>query len=374
LTPEYEAAIARFPKLTEADRRRLLDLPSGPVRLIIDTDTNNEIDDQFAVAWALMSQDILEIEGIFAAPFSFAMYQQPLLRAHDARLASRTTGAADNPTSAFEDWLDGLEAAGTDPHDIPFPGPAEGMESSYKEILTVFEKMGIDPAGQVYRGSDRFLASPNEPVHSPAVDHLIKRALEPSDRPLYVAAIGAITNVASALLIEPEIIHNMVVVWTASFPSNVNLQTQSLNLEQDMLASQILFDCGVPLVYLPGHHVGAQLRISLPEMETWVKGQGAIGDYLHWLFTHNPIHYQRGIVGHFARTWIMWDLINFGWLLNPKWVPSALVPTPSLSDDKYWQHDQPGRPFMREAHGVNRDAIFRDFLAKLEKHAQNMNT
>ncbi len=45
-----------------------------------------------------------------------------------------------------------------------------------------------------------------------------------------------------------------------------------------MLASRLLFECGVPVVYHPGFYVGAQLKISLPEMEAWVRGRGAIGD------------------------------------------------------------------------------------------------
>ena len=61
----------RFPKLTNAQYDKLLAPPSGRVRCVIDTDTRNEIDDQFALAWALLSQDKLQIEAITAAPYSF---------------------------------------------------------------------------------------------------------------------------------------------------------------------------------------------------------------------------------------------------------------------------------------------------------------
>ena len=49
----------------------MLRLPAGRIRCVIDTDTRNEIDDQFALAWALLSQDKLDIAGIYAAPYSF---------------------------------------------------------------------------------------------------------------------------------------------------------------------------------------------------------------------------------------------------------------------------------------------------------------
>ena len=61
----------RFPKLSDAQYHAMLQPPSAPVRCVIDTDTRNEIDDQFALAWALLSRDQLQIEAIYAAPYSF---------------------------------------------------------------------------------------------------------------------------------------------------------------------------------------------------------------------------------------------------------------------------------------------------------------
>ena len=182
-----------------------------------------------------------------------------------------------------------------------------------------------------------------------------------------MVAIGATTNVASALLLAPEIIDRIVVSWTAGYPTSVvDIVQPSFNMEQDILASQLLFDSGVPLVYLPGFHVGAQLSLSLPEMEAWVKGRGAIGDYLYWLYTHNPHHPLNGIADHFGRTWIVWDLINFAWLLNPAWVPSFITDAPYLSSDCRWYRQGPPRHPIREALDINRDAIYRDFFAKLD--------
>lgn len=353
-----------LPTLTDAEMRQRLALPEGPVRLAIDTDTHNEIDDQFALAWALLSPDQFEIEGVYAEPYSFAHHREPMLAAYQTVVAGQ---ALPDSLTAYTGWVNNLIEAKVDPEMIPFVLPAEGMELSFQEILTVFDKLKADPTGLVYRGSPGYLTSLDEPIRSEATDHLIERAMAADDRPLYIAAIGCVTNIASAILLEPEIIKNIVVTWTSAFPSSTNLCNRpSLNLVQDLVASRFLFDCGVPHVYLPGYHVGAQLGLSLPEMEAWVKGKGAIGDYLYHLYTHNPIHAQRGITDHFARTWIIWDVINFAWLLNPDWVPSQLVRSPILNDDLYWEHDE-SRHFMREAYGIDRDAIFRDLFGKLDK-------
>ena len=110
----------------------------------------------------------------------------------------------------------------------------------------------------------------------------------------------------------------------------------SLNLVQDVYASQLLFECGVANVYLPGFNVGAQLTLSLPDMKEFVKGKGKIGDYLYHLYTHNPLHKQRGVLDQTWRTWVIWDVINIAWLINPSWVPSSIIKSSTLNDELYW--------------------------------------
>jgi purine nucleosidase len=356
-----------FPKLSQEQRQHLLEPPIGPIRVVIDTDTANEIDDQFALAWALLSQDVLKIEGIYAEPYSFGIYRDGLL---ETQALLRADGHVPEHLASFTGWVKNLEAAGRDPHDLHFCTPAEGMEESYQEIFRVYEKLGMDPGGKVFRGSERYLSSYEEPVRSEAAEHLVERALA-SDEPLYVIAIGAVTNVASALLMAPEIASRIVVTWTSGYPTNTKIYNHSFNMEQDMLGSQLLYSSGVPLVYLPGYYLGAQLRLSLPEMETYVREKGAMGNYLYHLFTHNPIYEQRAIDGHFGRTWVIWDLINIAWLINPAWVPTKLVPTPALGNDRFWHHDESTAPphLSREAFDIDRDSIFRDFFSKLEQAA-----
>lgn len=340
--------------------RHLLAPPSGRVRLVIDTDTHNEIDDQFALAWALLSQDVFNIEGVYAAPYSFRHLREPLLKAWEARKISETSGE-------FSEWAQQLLRRGIDPYQIAFVDPVEGMELSYQEILQVYDRLEQDPGEKVLRGSEGYLTSLDKPIRSPAAEHLIECALNGGGSPLYVAAIGCLPNVASAILLEPKIIEHIVVLWTSSYPSSVRLSNApSLNMVQDKLASQLIFDCGVPHVYLPGYHVGAQLSISLPEMETSVRGKGRIGDYLYHLYTHNPVQAMRGIDDLEERSWIIWDLINFAWLLNSNWVPSHLLRSPILTDDFYWEHAA-DRHLMREAYDINRDGIFRDLFAKLKQ-------
>lgn len=357
-----------FKKLSPEMMKDRLSLPhGGPVRLLIDTDTANEIDDQYALAWALLSPEKMIVEAITAEPFSFAHHQPELLKAE--RAIEEGGERNEYMVGGFQGWIDRLHAQGRRAADLTFVGPAEGMELSYKEILTIYDKLGMSSDGKVFRGATRYMAHAEDIVDSEAVDTIIDLA-KSGEAPLYIAAMGCVTNIAAALLRAPEIIDRIVVVWTSAYPSSApHCNRPSLNLVQDIHASRLIFDSGVPHIYLPGYHVGAQLKISRPEMEAFVKGQGAIGDYLHHLYTHNPLHDMFAITNREQRTWVIWDIINIAWLINPDWVPTHLTTSPILDDDLYWQHDT-ARHLMREAHDVQRDEIFLDLYAKLARAAK----
>jgi purine nucleosidase len=360
--------------MSAAWRAQRLAPPRGRPRVVIDTDAANEIDDQFALAWALLSPERLDVLAVYAAPFSFEHRRQEMRRALAARAAPEQASdfdlallqqhGAKLDRFAQRGWT--LDAIG---HWPVFCTPGEGMLRSFDEIVRVYELLRLPHAGCVFRGSAGHLADERTPLMSDAVDHLIAtaRATPIDGEPLYVLAIGCVTNIASALLAAPDIAERIVVVWTAGFPSHAPHINFSLNLEQDLAASRVLFASGVPLVYLPGFHVGAQLRLSLPEMALHVQPRGAIGADLHRLYLHNPLTDFAGLDVHAPGfSWVIWDVINVAWLLNADWVPSTLVPTPGLSEDRRWLA-RPGAPPMREAYAVARDAIFGDFFEMLKR-------
>ena len=131
------------------------------------------------------------------------------------------------------------------------------------------------------------------------------------------------------------------------------------NLQGDLVAAQVVFDCGVPFVQIPCHPVASHLQTTLAELEHYVKGRGAIGDYLVEIFAA----YAQN---HFASSKVIWDMSAVAWLLDASWVPTDVVHSPVLTDQKTWSHD-PSRHFMRVARTVRRDAIFGDLFKKLEQ-------
>ncbi len=303
-----------YPLLTHDRIAERLALPSSPIDVVMDTDTFNEIDDQFAVTYALLSPN-LNVRALYAAPFFNA-----------------------NSSS-----------------------PADGMERSYQEILRLLDRLGHPADGLVFRGSTGYLPAKLTPVHSPAAEDLIAKALAHQGAPLYVLSIGCITNVASALLMEPRIADKIVIVWLGGNPTYWD-HTREFNLMQDVPAAQVVFDSGVPLVQIPCINVAEHLRTTLPEIERYVRGRGAIGDYLYETF-------RNCSQDHFGYSRVIWDISTVAFMNNPEWVPTRLEPSPVLLDDITWGSTDPARHPVRMAYHINRDAIFRDLFTKLAQNA-----
>ena len=194
---------------------------------------------------------------------------------------------------------------------------------------------------------------------SDAATDMIERALtQDTDEPLYVVAVGAITNVASAILIAPEIIERIVVIWLGGNPLYWP-HTREFNLAQDIPSAQVVLDCGVPFVWLPARGVVSHLHTTVAEMERYVQGRGRVGDYLVQIF-------KAYSSDHFAWSKVIWDISATAYLVNPGWVPTEIVHSPILTEAATWSFDN-SRHLMRVATEVNRDAIFRDLFEKLQE-------
>ncbi len=296
---------------------RLLTPPVGPVDAVVDSDTYNEIDDQFAVAHALLSAPRINVEAIYAAPF------------HN----ERSTSAGD------------------------------GMKKSYDEILRILARMKRDPKGFVFAGSDQFMGGQSRTVPSPAASDLVARAMKPRSGPLYVITIGAPTNVSSAILMEPRIVDHIVVVWLGGQPYDWPT-AREFNLYQDLAASQVLYNSRVPLVNIPTRNVSEHLRTTVPEVDYFLKGKSALAGYLRSEFTAYA-KWKSPSPGY-ASSRVIRDISAVAWLIEPKWVPTRIAPSPILTAE-FTYVNEPGRHAVRVATGVNRDAIFNDLFQKLAR-------
>jgi inosine-uridine nucleoside N-ribohydrolase len=300
--------------INEHGLQRLLAPVAKNADVVLDTDAYNEIDDQFALAYLFGSEEGYSVRAVTAAPFS------------NSRAAS----------------------------------PALGMEKSYDEIHNILGLIGKDDfAGRVFRGSSGYLKSENETLPSPASAEIVRLALnQPEGRPLYVLAIGAITNVASALLECPQIAQKIYVVWLGghahSWPRN-----NEFNLRQDVAAARVVFSSGAPVIQLPCMGVVSHLTAPGDELKRFLAGKNQLCDYLY------RITWQEGSVNGTKDCWsrVLWDVSAVAWLkggLVKDYVDHIALPTYDLG----YSFDKT-RPFFRYAYWLDRDAIMKDLYSAL---------
>ena len=304
--------------MKETERLINLQVPVGPVDCVLDTDAYNEIDDQYAIAFMLKSEKC-HTQALYAAPFF-------------------------NENSR---------------------SPEDGMERSYDEILKLLTLMGKDDMKpNVFRGSRHYLKDEQTPEESPAAKHLCELAMRYSkEKPLYVVTIGAITNIASALLLKPEIADHIVVVWLGG--NDVHWSgDKEFNMQQDVPAVRVVFDSGCPLVQLPCRPVVSGFYTTQPELAYWIKGKNPLCDYLYQHTVEAAETYAKGKV--WSR--VIWDVCAVAWLLNDndRFMQSVIDHTPIPTVPCHYVLDE-RRHIYRRATFINRDALFHELFRVLAK-------
>ena len=278
-------------------------------RIVLDTDAYNEVDDQFALVYAMLSKEI-KVEAVYAAPF----YNERSM------------------------------------------GPEDGMLKSYNEITRLLKILGHDSYGFAFRGSDRYMEREDLPCDNDAVNDLIEKALKscPED-PLYVVAIGAPTNVSSAIVKNPGIIKNIKIVWLGGNARSWPKQNE-FNQKQDLVASKILFDSKADLIQIPCWPVASHLKVSVPELRANMGESKIAKDLINIV--------DEALYGNTGYTRVIWDISAVAYVVNENFLRVNTIHSPVLTCDLRYASDET-RHLIRSAYYVDRDKIFEDFYNKI---------
>lgn len=293
-----------------------LEVPKGTIDAVLDTDTYNEVDDQFALAYMLRSNEKINIKAIYAAPF------------YNEKSSS----------------------------------PEDGMEKSYEEITRVLEYIGNSELKKiVYKGATRYLPDEKTAVNCDAVDNLIELARKySSEKPLYVVAIATITNIASALIKAPDIADNIVIVWLGGHALHIG-DSFEFNMYQDVAAARVVFNSEAPLIQIPCRGVVTHFAVSKPEFEFWLKGKNDLCDFL----VGRVFDAQKNFDGK-PWTRVIWDVTAVAWLLNEndRFMKSEIISAPIPEYDFKYAIGS-GRKLIRYVTFINRDVLLEDLVNKL---------
>lgn len=284
-------------------------VPKGKIRVIIDTDAANEVDDQWAMALALGFPERLQIEGFVAAHYGVR-------------------------------------------------GNVKGIQKSYNNILEVLDYAGFKDKFPVKMGSDPIMYT-DKINESEGVDFIIEKAKTATPQnPIWVIALGAATNAAFAILKDPSIVDRVVILWhgRSDWPN----RCMNFNASNDLKAAQVLFEKPIKFVLFD---TGTGLNMPMPESEKRVSTNGKLGLYIHNI-RKKSAYAQEPDKG-------MFDLGDIAALIDHKIIKWEIVLTPSVKDDYKYKFDNGNtQRYMVRISDIDREGTFKlldEALKRIEK-------
>lgn len=250
-------------------------------RIIVNTDAKNEADDQYAIVHALLSPT-LDVRGLIPAHF------------------------------------------GTERSD-------QSMAESRAEVDLLLELMGLTGDQVVVaNGAEAAIADETTPAPSAGAELIIaeSKLASPGD-PLFVTFLGPLTDMATAILLDPEIVHrDVIVVWIGGMGYGVDWSypAPEFNLRNDIPAANVVFDSGIDLWQVPAS-IYSMVSVGYAELEEKIGGTSKLADYLitqlvDWNAEHHPEPIEHRSLG---------DSPAISLVLNPRGGVFRTIPAPRFS-------------------------------------------
>ena len=276
-------------------------------RVIVNTDAKNEADDQYAIVHAVLTPSF-DLHGIIPAHYG-----------------TRKT--------------------------------ATSMQESHDETVKLLRLMGLEGDVHVADGASGAIADESTPVDSPGAQLIIAEAMQDDPKPLYIAFYGPLTDMASALLLEPRIAErNVRVIWIGGgpWPSGGG----EYNLSNDIHAANVVMKSRVELWQVP-RSTYRTMSVGYAELIEKIYPQGAIGKYLvEQLLEHNAA--TRPEMEYRS----LGDSPCIGIILDPECGRWSWRPAPTFDAQMHYVHSGRYRP-IRVYEDVNTRFIHEDLFAKL---------
>jgi len=306
---------------------------SEKIKILIDTDANNELDDQHALAYAFLNCDVFDIVGV-------------------------TVNNTRN---------------------------GNGIQGQYDEAERIIKLFDLEEKVPLFMGADKsyveILPTINQPVFDgqPAVDFIIHEAMKMEDGRLILAPVGKLTNIALAIAKEPKIIDKVRVVWLGGNYPNPG----EYNLDNDTTAVNPVIESGVDFEMVTvryGEPSGtAAVTVTKDEIDSNMKGKGPVskntivgrhggefnrfGDYSASLFDHAEMHGD-------PPSRALFDMVVMAILKNEKWGNKIEIPAPKLVENAWVDQPDNSRKIIYWEN-FNSDAIVNDLFELMKENTPN---
>jgi len=285
--------------------------PASRRRVIVNTDAKNEADDQFAVVHAVLSPT-LDVRGLIAAHFG-------------------------NHRSD------------------------RSMAESRAELDLLLRLMGRTGEITAVNGAATAIPDEQTPRDSAGARLIIEESK--LEGRLFVAFLGPLTDMASAILLDPAIVErDVVVIWIGGvgYGGVESYPGLEFNLGNDIAAANVVFDSGITVWQVPST-VYSQVSVGYAELEEKIGGTSELADYLirqmvEWNATYHPEPIESRSLG---------DSPAIALMLYPRGGQFRIVPAPRFGREGHYLPGS-GHP-IRVVESVDVRFLLEDMFAKIRR-------
>ncbi len=297
-------------------------------RVIFDTDTNNELDDQHALAYLLFNQNTFKIEAI----------------------TINTTSSGGNIEKQYAEAKRVLQLCAADTLPV-----LKGADKSFQEILPTIDSVAYD-------GKE-------------AVDLMIEQAHKPAEDKLVILAVGKLTTIALAVAKDPAIAKQIRLVWLGSnYPDpgehNQNNDTLAMNyllnsdIDFEMVTVRYGKPSGTDAVKITQQEVKKLMPGLGPRIATPVTGRHGsefycFGDYSVNLFEHIDYHGD-------PPSRALFDMAAVAIVKNPIWAEQHSIPTPIFINNQWVERPDNKKSMVVWENFMSKE-IIDDFVASFSQ-------
>ena len=307
-TPYNKSSNIQRVKSWEEFYRYVSNYKKDKINIILDTDTYNECDDQFALSYLIKSKDLFNIEAITVAPYSHTK--------RDVKVR-------------------------------------DSQELSYNEILKICNWLNFDTDNKVFKGSMDYIQNGYDEKNV-AVNKIIEIALK--NNKTYILGIGAITNIALAIKKEPKIVNKIEIIWLGGNELGYK-DNLEYNFRQDVEAVKIVFESKVKLTILPCKNIVSELKIDINTIKEKLENKSKLCNYLIERFYNDGYHDVQ-------ESRVIWDISVIAYMINKNWFETKQISCPNIRMDTSYEitNNRHNITFVTK---LDRKKIYDDLFNKL---------
>jgi purine nucleosidase len=296
--------------------------------VIFDTDANNELDDQHALAYLLFNTPIFNVIGVTV----------------------NATSSGGNIDKHYEEAKRVMMLTNAD-NKVPLLKGANGSFTAIQSNVTE----------QTFDGSE-------------GVNFIINEAKKTTVKKLILLAVGKLTNVALALKKDSTIADNIKVVWLGSnypLPGEYNQDNDTVSMNY-LLNHYVPFEIvtvrygqptGSAAVTATKSEIEQKMRGLGPSLDKPIEGRHGglfhnFGDYSVNLFEQIPYHDEN-------ETRALFDMVAVAILKNEQWGNRRDIPAPILIDNE-WVERPDNKRVITIWENFDKEKIMEDFYDVME--------